>query len=205
MAGITPNKVALIASLAAALGAALIVAGAVRWPGAYAASFAEVTYREAALLRTRMDVSVIDKAAAQLDPSRAAFLDMRIAQEQGVRTGEGYARLVRAAAELARGLRASPADPYAWTRRAAVLVQLEGATRAAAQSLSTALMIAPRDRKLGAMQFDLAVVLWPLMDGEGREALVRRAAFIAGDPALAPQLHAFAMTDVGRAVLGTRP
>jgi hypothetical protein len=205
MAGITPNKVALIASLAAAIGATLIVAGAVRWPGAYSASFAEVTYREAALLRTRMDVNTLDGAAAQLDPSRAAFLDMRVAQEAGVRTSAGRARLVRAAGELARGLRAAPADAYAWTRRAAVLVQLEGATRAAAQSLSTALMIAPRDRKLGAMQFDLAVVLWPLMDGEGREALARRARFIADEPALAPQAHAFAMTDVGRAVLGTPP
>ncbi len=191
----------VIAALFAALGASLLVAGALRLPGAYAASFAEVTYRQAALLGTRMDAAALDRAAAHLDPSRAAFLDMRIAQERGLRTVEGRARLTRAAAELERGLRRAPADAYAWTRRAAVLVQLKGANEAAARSLSLALMIAPHDRKLGAIQFDLAVVLWPMMDAQAREALARRARFIAATPDLAPQAHAFAATALGQSLL----
>ena len=204
MAGITANRAAAIAGAAAAVCAVLVVAGALRLPDAYAASFAEVTYREAALLRTRMDVRTLDAARAKLDPARAAFLDMRIAQEIGVRSQAGQSRLVRAVGELARGLMRSPADAYAWTRLAAVEMQFNGGREAAAQSLGLALMIAPHDRKLGPMQFDLAVVLWPQMSGEAREALVRRARFIAGDPALAPQLKAFAQTDIGRAVMEAR-
>lgn len=183
----------------------MLVGGALRLPGAYAASVAEVTYRQAAVLRTRMDQADLDRAAVYLDPSRAAYLDMRIAQERGLRTPEGHARLAHAAARLERGLRRTPADAYAWTRRAAVLVQLAGASPAAARSLSVALMIAPHDRKLGPMQFDLAVALWPAMEADGREALTRRARFIAGDPTLAPQLHVFAATALGQSMLGRAP
>jgi len=187
-ANTTRNSAALGAVLFAALGASLVVVGAGRWPGSYAASFAEVTYRQAALLGAPLDEATLDRAAARLDPSRAAFLDMRLAQERGLRTAAGRARLRRAAGELERGLRLAPADAYAWTRRAAVLVQLAGASESAARSLSFALMIAPHDRRLGPIQFDLAVVLWPQMD-------------VAGHEALAPQLHAFAATALGQSLL----
>ena len=171
-------------------------------PGAYAASVAEVRYREAALLQKPIEAEESDRVAASLDASRAGFLDMMVAQELGSRTAQGQARLARAIGELQRGLRASPADAYGWTRLAAALVQTRAAGDEAAWALSVALQIAPHDRKLGALQFDLAVVLWPRLSADGREALTRRARFIAGEPTLKAQAQAFAVTALGQSLLG---
>ena len=197
-------RTALVAGLATAIGAYLILAAAIGFPGSYEASFADVVYRDVAVLHKPVDPRDIDQMARLLGPARAAFLDMVYAQTVGQRSVLGRAHLTRAAGELDRGLRLSPADAYAWTRRALVLVQMQGPNDAAARALSTALMIAPHDRKLGPIQLDLAVLLWPKMGDEAHEALTRRLRFITREPDLRSQARAFGATELGRKLMMQR-
>jgi hypothetical protein len=195
----------LAATGAAAVGAYLVVAAAVGLPGSYQASFADVTYREVAVLRKAIEVARVDASVPFLDPSRAGYLEMVVAQRVGFRTPEGGMRLARADTDLERGLSRAPADAYAWTRRATVLMHRRGSSSAAAKALSTALLIAPHDRKLAPIQFDLAVLLWRHMEADGREALQRRVRFIANTPGLQHQAQAFRSTALGKKLAPSSP
>jgi hypothetical protein len=60
---------------------------------------------------------------------------------------------------------------------------LEHRERAAA-ALGMALQVAPRERGLASMQFDLAVILWHQLNAEAKTALERRLVWAQGHPAL---------------------
>jgi hypothetical protein len=107
------------------------------------------------------------------DLSRAAFVQMLTAQQEGLGSLRATTRLTAARRDLRLGLAASPSDAYAWTRLAISEQRIEHEEEAA-RALSLALQVAPTERKLTAVQFDLAVILWPELDTPGREALERR-------------------------------
>ena len=47
-------------------------------------------------------------------------------------------------------------------------------TTSAARALEMALQLAPAERKLAAIQFDLAVVLWPELEPAARSSIAQR-------------------------------
>ena len=109
----------------------------------------------------------------QADLSRAAFVQMLTAQQIGLHSLRATTRLAAARRDLRLGLAAAPSDSYAWTRLAISELHL-GNNVAAAKALSVALQIAPNERKLTSLHFDLAVALWIDMDAAGRAAIERR-------------------------------
>ena len=113
------------------------------------------------------------------DMSRAAFVQMLTAQQEGLGSLRATTRLSAARRDLRLGLSTSPSDPYAWTRLA-ISEQRIGHLPEAGRSLSLALQVAPAERKLTPVQFDLAVILWSQLDGPARDALSRRLAWAAG-------------------------
>lgn len=113
------------------------------------------------------------------DLSRAAFVQMLTAQREGLGSLRATTRLSAARRDLRLGLRASPSDAYAWTRLSISEQRIEHLAEAG-RSLSVALQIAPAERKLTSVQLDLAVILWPQLDGPARDALGRRLAWAAG-------------------------
>lgn len=169
----------IVGLLAAALGAALVVYG-----GLYAIPawrFAEAEPRYDAVARGKLG-SVVELDALtralrtspmRADLNRAAFVQVVTAQREGLKSYRSETRMFAAQRDLRTGLRASPSDSYAWTRLALAEHRLERRERAAA-ALSLALQIAPADRKLTALQLDLALLLWPELDDGGKAAIERR-------------------------------
>jgi hypothetical protein len=117
------------------------------------------------------------------DMSRAAFVQMLTAQQVGLGSLRATTRLTAARRDLRLGLAAAPSDAYAWTRLAISEQRLEH-LKAAGAALSIALQIAPAERRLAPVQFDLAVILWHHLDTPGREALARRLKWAQGRPEL---------------------
>ena len=113
------------------------------------------------------------------DLSRAAFVQMLTAQREGLGSLRATTRLTAARRDLRLGLSASPSDAYAWTRLAISEQRIEHA-KDAARALSLALQVAPTERKLAPVQFDLAVILWNELDAPAREALARRIKWAEG-------------------------
>lgn len=113
------------------------------------------------------------------DLSRAAFVQMLTAQKEGLGSLRATTRLTSARRDLRLGLSASPSDAYAWTRLAISEQRIEH-EEDAARALSVALQVAPAERKLTSVQFDLAVILWPELDAVAREALARRLKWAEG-------------------------
>lgn len=107
------------------------------------------------------------------DLSRAAHAQLIRAQQLGVKSIRSIPRLTAARRDLLLGVSASPADAYAWTRLAVVEMHLASAGPAA-RALEMALQLAPAERKLTALQFDLAVVLWPELQPAARNSIAQR-------------------------------
>ncbi len=185
----TQNNGLATGLLAAALGAFLCVYAALFAERAW--DFARAEPRYNAVARGKVGTTVELDALMQAlraspwraDLNRAAFIQMLAAQREGLKSLRATTRLTAARRDLRLGLTASPADVYAWTRLAVTEARLDDA-KAGADALSMALQIAPAERKLTGLQFDLAVALWPQLDGEGRAALERRLAFAAKWPGL---------------------
>ena len=183
MAANIPNIIpseGLGTSLAAAtLAACLCVYGALFVSAAW--DFAPVEPRYAAVARGKIDttfeldglIQALRASPWRADLSRAAFVQMLAAQQIGLKSLRATTRLTAARRDLRLGLRAAPSDAYAWTRLSISELHL-GDTTAAARALSLALQIAPGERKLTGLQFDLAVALWPALDAQGRAAIHRR-------------------------------
>jgi hypothetical protein len=115
----------------------------------------------------------------QSDMSRAAFVQMLTAQQVGLGSVRAETRLAAARRDLRLGLAAAPSDAYAWTRLA-ISEQRLAHGKSAAQALALALQLAPAERKLAPVQFDLAVILWHDLDRTGRQALQRRLKWAEG-------------------------
>ncbi len=122
------------------------------------------------------------------DLSRAAYLQVLAAQQQGLKTAHSATRMFAARKDLHAGLAASPSDSYGWTRLAIAEYRLGDRDRAAA-ALSMAMQIAPAERKLTGLQLDLALMLWPELDAAGRAAVERRLKDSAKWPELAQTLQ----------------
>lgn len=175
--------------VAAALGAFLCVYAALFAVRAWDFAHAEPRYNAVARghIGTAVELDALMQALRaspwRADLNRAAFVQMLAAQREGLKSLRATTRLTAARRDLRRGLSASPADVYAWTRLAVTEARLNN-TKAAAGALSMALQIAPAERRLTGLQFDLAVALWPNLDGEGRAAIERRLVFAAKWPEL---------------------
>ena len=107
------------------------------------------------------------------DLSRAAHAQLIRAQQLGVKSIRAVPRLTAARRDLVKGVRAAPADAYAWTRLAVVEMHL-GSSERAARALAMALELAPAERKLTPIQLDLAVVLWPELGASARASIAQR-------------------------------
>ncbi len=102
-------------------------------------------------------------SGAPSDLNRAAFVQMLTSQKMGLQTFRATSRLASARRDLHIGLSAAPADAFAWSRLAVAQMEL-GNARDAAVALSVAMQLAPSDRVLAPLHFDLAVVLWSQLD-----------------------------------------
>jgi tetratricopeptide (TPR) repeat protein len=182
MRSTTQNSGLATGLVAAALGAFVCLYGALFAEPAW--NFAHAEPRYAAVARGHLGTTVELDALMQAlraspwtaDLNRAGFVQMLAAQREGLRSLRATTRLTAARRDLRLGLMASPSDAYAWTRLAVTEARL-GDTKAAAAALSMALQIAPAERKLTALHFDLAVALWHDLDEAGRAAIGRRLAF----------------------------
>ena len=136
--------------------------------------YAEVAHGKAATV-VELDAltRVLRGSPMRADLSRSAYIQVLAAQQQGLKTAHSATRMFAARKDLHAGLSASPSDSYAWTRLAIAEYRLADTGRAAA-ALSMALQIAPAERKLMALQLDLALMLWPDLDNAGRAAVERR-------------------------------
>ncbi|MCE9522376.1 MAG: hypothetical protein K8S25_08095 [Alphaproteobacteria bacterium] len=121
------------------------------------------------------------------DLSRAAFVQMVMAQQIGLKSLRATTRMAAARRDLRLGLAAAPSDAYAWTRLAVAEMHL-GNIKAAAGALSIAMQIAPAERKLTPIHFDLAVALLPELDAQGKATVARRLQIAAKWPELTPAL-----------------
>ena len=175
--------------VAAALAAFLCVYASLYAARAWEFAHAEPRYNAVARgkIATAVELDALMQALRasprRADLNRAAFVQMLAAQREGLKSLRATTRLAAARRDLRLGLTASPADVYAWTRLAVTETRLDNA-KAAAAALSMALQIAPTERKLTGLQFDLAVALWPNLDGAGRAAMERRLVFAAKWPEL---------------------
>lgn len=170
----------LITVAAGALGAFLCVYASLFAWSAWSFAGAEVQYGEAAKGRAK-SIAELDALTQALrgspwqgDLSRAAFVEMRAAQQLGLKSPRARARLAAARRDVQRGLLAAPSDAYAWTRLAVIDLELDGPAPPAAAALSVALQIAPAERKLTAIHIDLSAALWAHLDAVARAAVSRR-------------------------------
>ncbi len=118
------------------------------------------------------------------DLNRAAFVQMITAQNLGLKSFRALTRLTSARRDLRLGLSSAPSDAYAWSRLAVAELEL-GNPRDAGAALSMALQLAPSERGLTQMHFDLAVVLWPQLDSRARRSIAQRLKWAAQVPELA--------------------
>ena len=183
MAAATRNTIqseTVVVGIIAAAFAAYLIAYAALF-GMPAWSFAGAEPRYAAVAKGKVgSVYELDALTQSLrtspwhsDLSRAAFVQMLTAQQEGLGSLRATTRLTAARRDLRLGLSASPSDAYAWTRLAISEQRIEHENEAA-RALSLALQVAPAERKLAPVQFDLAVILWNELDTPAREALDRR-------------------------------
>ena len=185
----TPNSGVAAGLVSAVLAAYLCV---------YAAQFASPAWRFAhaeprfaAVARGKLETTLELDALIQAlrsspwrsDLGRAAFVQMLTAQQIGLKSLRATTRLTAARRDLRRSLFSAPSDSYAWTRLAVTELHL-GNPAAAAKALSMALQVAPAERKLTGLQFDLAVALWNELDAQGRDAIGRRLGSAAKWPEL---------------------
>lgn len=185
MAAITQNIILNSGTAAglvsAVLGAYLCVYGAQYVVPAW--EYAHAEPRFAAVARGKLEttygldalIQALRSSPWRSDLGRAAFVQMLTAQQIGLKSLRATTRLTAARRDLRRSLSTAPADAYAWTRLAVTELHL-GNRKAAASALSVALQIAPAERKLTGLQFDLAVALWHGLDAPGRKAIERRLA-----------------------------
>ncbi|MFM9863366.1 MAG: hypothetical protein ACKVRO_07140 [Micropepsaceae bacterium] len=179
------SEAAVVGVIAAAFAAYLLVYAAMFGMAAW--TFAGAEPRYAAVTKgkvgTVFELDALTQALRaspwQADLSRAAFVQMLTAQQVGLGTFRATTRLSAARRDLRLGLSASPSDAYAWTRLAISEQRIEH-EEDAARALSLALQVAPAERKLTAVQFDLGVILWPDLDTAGRDALARRLKWAEG-------------------------
>lgn len=193
MATATRNTIqsegAVVGVLVAALAGYLIVYAALFGMSAWTFASAEPRYAAVAKgkVGTVFELDALTRALraspSRSDLSRAAFVQMLTAQQEGLGSLRATTRLTAARRDLRLGLSASPSDAYAWTRLAISEQRIEHA-KEAARALSIALEVAPAERKLTSVHMDLAVILWPELDTAGREALERRIAWAEGRPDL---------------------
>lgn len=175
--------------IAAVLGAALVVYAALYGQAAWTFAQAEPRYQEVVRgkLGTVVEMDALTQALraspVQGDLSRAALVQMMSAQELGLSSMRAVMRLTLARRDLRRGLTASPADAFGWMRLAVAETRLN-AMDSAAKALALALQVAPKEPKLAAMQFDLAIVLWPHLDPRAKSTLERRLAWAKTRPDL---------------------
>jgi len=168
----------IVGLLAAALGAALVVYGALYAIPAWRFAQAEPHYDPVARgkLGSVVELDALTRALRtspmRADLNRAAFVQIVTAQREGLRSFRSETRMLAARRDLRTGLRASPSDGYAWTRLALAEHRLERREKAAA-ALSMALQVAPADRKLVALQLDLALLVWYDLDDGGKAAVAR--------------------------------
>jgi hypothetical protein len=173
--------------IAAFIAAAVLIYAAAFAKPAWEFAQAEPHYAEVAKgkLGSVVELDALTQALRaspwRADLSRAALVQMLTAQQSGLESFRAITRLSAAQRDLRLGLAAAPADVFAWTRLAVSEVRLGNEQKAGA-ALSMAFKVAPADRKLAAMQFDLAVVLWHYLDKEARAALERRLAWAARWP-----------------------
>jgi len=117
------------------------------------------------------------------DQSGAAFVQLLRAQQLGIKSVRALPRLIAARHDLRIGIAASPADAYAWTRLAVAEAQLDE-RKQAADALAMALELAPAERVLASMQFDMAVLLWDELGASAKASLAQRLKWIEGIPEL---------------------
>jgi hypothetical protein len=197
MAAITqntiPNSAKAMGVVSAALGAYLCLYGAQFVAPAW--DYAHAEPRFASVARGNLEsaleldglIQALRSSPWRADLGRAGFVQMLTAQQIGVKSLRATTRLTAARRDLRQALLSAPSDAYAWTRLAVTELHLEHPA-AAAHALSAALQVAPAERKLTGLQFDLAVVLWEKMDQRGRDAVERRLAFAEKWPELKPVL-----------------
>ena len=189
MATVTRNTIQsetiVVGLLIAAFAAYLVVYAAMFGASAWAFASAEPRYAAVAKgkVGTVFELDALTRALrdspSRGDLSRAAFVQMLTAQQEGLGSLRATTRLTAARRDLRLGLSASPSDAYAWTRLAISEQRIEH-EREAARALSVALQVAPTERKLTAVHMDLAVILWPELDDVAREALERRIKWAEG-------------------------
>jgi tetratricopeptide (TPR) repeat protein len=193
MAAITQNTI-LNSGTAAGLVSAVLAAYLCVYGAQYVApawQFAHAEPRFAAVARGKLETTLGLDALIQAlrsspwrsDLGRAAFVQMLTAQQIGLKSLRATTRLTAARRDLRRSLSIAPSDAYAWTRLAVTELHL-GNQKAAAKALSVGLQIAPAERKLTGLQFDLAVALWNGLDTPGRRAIAHRLAAAAKWPEL---------------------
>lgn len=178
---ITPSDGLGSALLAAMLAAFLCVYALMFVASAW--NFARVEPRYASVARGSVGgpleldalIQALRASPMRADLGRAAFVQMLIAQQIGLKSLRATTRMAAARRDLRLALARAPSDAYAWTRLAVSEFHL-GNLKAAANALSVALEIAPAERKLTSLQLDLAVIAWPELDAQAREAVGRRLA-----------------------------
>lgn len=175
--------------IAAVIAAAVLIYAAMFAKPAWEFAQAEPQYADVARgkLGSVVELDALTQALRaspwRADLSRAALVQMLTAQQTGLESFRATTRLSAAQRDLRLGLAAAPADVFAWTRLAVSEARLGNQAKAGA-ALAMALRVAPNERKLVAMQFDLAVVLWHHLDKRARAALERRIAWAAQWPEL---------------------
>lgn len=117
------------------------------------------------------------------DLNKAAFLQLIRAQQLGIKSIRAIPRLTGARRDLLKGIAISPSDAYAWTRLAVAAVELNHMDEAAS-ALSMAMQLAPADRALASMHFDLGVVLWSQLDSVAKASLLQRLKWATQQPEL---------------------
>jgi Tfp pilus assembly protein PilF len=176
--------------LIAAFASALVVYGARYLVPAWQFAKSEPRYieivkgRPAAMVELDALTQSLRATHNRADLSRAAFVQMLTAQQLGLKSFRALTRLTSARRDLRLGLGAAPSDAYAWTRLAVAESEL-GNSRAAGAALSMALELAPSERGLSALHFDLGVVLWGQLDRRARQSLAQRLKWAAQVPELA--------------------
>lgn len=179
----TTRSDALAAGLiTGAIAAALIVFAALYGEAAWHFAQAEPRYRDVAAGKpaTVVELDALTQALRASpqhnDLARAAFVQTLAAQQVGVSSLRAISRLSAARRDLRLGLAAAPTDASAWTRLALTEARLGHRDRAIA-ALTRACELAPADPAITAMQFDLAMVLWPHLDLRAKTAIERRLAW----------------------------
>lgn len=174
-----PSEAYVVGVLAAAFASWLLIYGAMFLLSSWHFAEAEPRYATVARGQTgtvvELDalVQALRASPSRSDLSRAAFVQMLTAQQIGLRSLRATTRLTAARRDLRLGLAASPSDAYAWTRLAISEFRLDHRVEAAA-ALGMALQVAPAERKLTPVHFDLGVALWLDLSRAGRDALARR-------------------------------